>query len=85
MLPKGHVAYWQIDQLKQNEGWDEQEKFQLRVVIPYCIKTGRRLKSADEIEVLTNGRLRIEEHLMLQEAYDALIREEKCQILIEEF
>jgi hypothetical protein len=67
---KSFVTYWQIDQLKQTEAWDRHSKFQWEVVYPYCIRSGRRLRSADEVEAMTNGAIRMEEYLMLMDAYE---------------
>lgn len=74
---KGHVTYWQQDQLKQNEAWDQNMRFQLDVVFPYSLKSGRRLRSADEVARITKGKLRIEEYLLLWEAHRALLRREE--------
>ncbi|MCL5435027.1 MAG: hypothetical protein M1405_01425 [Patescibacteria group bacterium] len=73
---KGFVTYWQQDQLKQNEAWDQNFRFQLDVVFQYSLRSGRRLKSADEVAKITKGKLRIEEYLLLWDAYQALINGE---------
>lgn len=68
---KGHISYWQEDQLRQKESFDRIYRFQLDVVLPYCLRSGRRLRSADEVAEITNGRMRTEEFLLLHEAYKA--------------
>lgn len=73
---KSFVTYWQIDQLKQTEAWDRHSKFQWEVVYPYCLRSGRRLRSADEVEELTNGETRMEEYLMLMDAYERELKGE---------
>jgi hypothetical protein len=70
---KNFLTYWQIDQLKQTRAWDFHLNFQIEVVFPYCLRSGRRLRSADEVESLTGGELRIEEYLALYEARRILI------------
>jgi len=46
---KSHVTYWQEDQLTQIESWDTHLDFQIKVAYPYNLRSGRRLRSADEI------------------------------------
>ncbi len=70
---KTFITYWQIDQLKQSHAWQPNLNFQIEVVFPYCLRSGRRLRSADEVEILTGGELRIEEYLALHEARKILM------------
>jgi hypothetical protein len=70
---KGDVTYWQQDAYMQDAAWDQNLKFQLEVVLPYCLRSGRRLRSADEVAKMTKGKLRIEEYLLLWDAYQSLM------------
>jgi hypothetical protein len=70
---KGDVTYWQQDAYMQDAAWDQNLKFQLEVVFPYCLRSGRRLRSADEVAKITKGKIRIEEYLLLWDAYQSLI------------
>jgi len=49
---KGHVTYWQEDQLKQLDAWDTHYEFQINVAYPYNLRSGRRLRSADEVRTM---------------------------------
>jgi len=65
-------VYWEQDRLRRDKLYEKIYAFQLNVVLPYSFKTGRRLRSESEISTLTGGKLRMEEFLMLWEAYNAL-------------
>lgn len=69
---KFHVAYYQIDKMKQTQAWDIHYNFQVTVAFPYMLRSGRRLRSADEIARATGHELRMEEYLMLFDTYHAL-------------
>jgi hypothetical protein len=69
---KGRLSWAGIDQLKQHKLWDVHERFQREVVFPYCLRSGRRLRSADEVERLTKGALRVEEYLILYKTVQLL-------------
>lgn len=71
---KRFITYWQFDQLKQSKLWNMHLRFQRDVVFPYCLRSGRRLLSADEIEKKTGGKVRLEEYVILYEAYAALMQ-----------
>ncbi|MBI2595668.1 metallophosphoesterase [Candidatus Daviesbacteria bacterium] len=71
---KGLVTYWQIDQIKQNPAWDTHLKFQTNVVFEYCLRSGRRLKSAEEVKEATKGKIMMEEYLMLYDAFQKLVK-----------
>ncbi|MBI2034307.1 MAG: hypothetical protein HYT11_01085 [Candidatus Levybacteria bacterium] len=70
---KQFVAYWQQDQLQQDKAWDIHRNFQTNVVFEYCLRSGRNLRSADKVEAFTNGRLRMEEYLMLRHIYQKVL------------
>lgn len=46
---KGHITYWQEDQIKQSDAYDIHYDFQVNVALPYYLRSGRRLRSADEV------------------------------------
>lgn len=74
---KGHITYWQQNQMMQDEQFDKILQFQLDVVHPYSMLSGRRLRSADEVSELTNGEVRTEEFILLHEAYEKGLRGEE--------
>ncbi len=74
---KGLVTYWQIDQIKKNPAWDTHLKFQTNVVFEYCLRSGRRLRSAEEIGKITKGKIIMEEYLMLYDFFNKLAKSEK--------
>ena len=49
---KGHITYWQEDQIKQIDAYDIHYDFQVNVAYPYYLRSGRRLRSADEVHKL---------------------------------
>lgn len=63
--------YKELDDLKQTRAYDFHFRFQWDVAFPYMLRCGRRLLSADEVGKRFGGR-RMEEYLMLLEAYHAL-------------
>lgn len=70
------LAYWQQDQLRQDKQYEKIYRFQLDIVFPYNLRSGRRLRSAREVSEITNGRLEMEEYLILHDAYHALLTNE---------
>ncbi len=60
-----HVPYWRIDQMRQHPKWVEHFQFQTNTVFPYCLRSGRRLRSAEEMGEVTDGEVAVEEYFML--------------------
>lgn len=58
------VNYYQIDKMKTHPKWQEHLNFQTAIAYPYCLRSGRRLRSAEEMKELT-GEHSLEEYLML--------------------
>ena len=74
---KKKSAHWlKIDMMKGTKAWDTVWEFAWRVAIEYQLRIGRRFRSADEMAELTGGEIRMEESLMLFEAYNRLINGE---------
>ena len=73
---KPFISYYRSDQLKQDKAYKPHFAFQVDVVLEYCLSSGRRLRSADEVAELTNGEMRMEEYLMLYDSYQALSKGE---------
>lgn len=74
---KGLVTYWQIDQIKQNPAYDTHLRLQTNVVFEYCLRSGRRLKSAEEVRDATGGKIMMEEYLMLYNAFKKLAKSQE--------
>jgi hypothetical protein len=66
------VAYWQMDKMEQHPAWIAHLKFQNDVVMPYCLKSGRRLRTASEMYDESNGEVTLEEYFVLFDVYRAL-------------
>lgn len=69
---KAFIVYWKANLLTQDKAWDIHREFQRDVVFPYCLRSGRKLRTADEVFVYTEGRLRVEEYFILFEVYKLL-------------
>lgn len=68
------VNYFQQDKIKQHRLWQEHLSFQISHAYPYCLRAGRRLHSAEEVGVMSDGELEVEEYMML---YDTVKRLER--------
>lgn len=65
------VTYYKQDRLRQHPEWSRHLQFQTDIVFPYCLRLGRRLRSAEEVAALTDGR-EVEEYFLLYEAVNRL-------------
>lgn len=67
---KSAASYYGFDKMKQSKLWEYHYRFQYDVVFEYMLRCGRRLYSADEME--DKFGVRVEEYLLLLEAYNDL-------------
>lgn len=54
-----------LDKLRRHPQFDEHLQFQVKTVFPYCLRSGRRLYTAEEMAEMTNGKIRTEEYYVL--------------------
>lgn len=66
------INWGNIDKMRQHPKWNTHRQFQIDVVFPYCLRSGRRLRSADEMSELTSGAIEIEEYFMLLDAHQRI-------------
>lgn len=71
-LAQSTVNWGSIDKMRMNSQWNTHLDFQINVVFPYCLRAGRRLRSADEMREFTGGRVQIEEYFLLFGAIEKL-------------
>lgn len=84
---KTHVTYWQEDQLKQIDSWDTHLDFQIKVAYPYNFRSGRRLRSADEIRAMrvVDERYRHLPLAQLENTPGAFVRQEEYILLFDAY
>lgn len=63
------INWGKIDKMRQHPKWLEHRQFQIDTVFPYCLRAGRRLRSAQEMSELTDGAVDVEEYFMLLDAH----------------
>lgn len=63
----GHIPYYKQNQLTQSKLYQEYYRFQLDYALPLCYAMGRRLRSAREIENMTEGEVEKSEFRLLYE------------------
>ena len=71
-LAQSTVNYADIDKMRQNSEWNRHLSFQINTVFPYCLRSGRRLRSASEMSELTDGKVETEEYFLLFRAKERL-------------
>lgn len=54
-----------VDKMRQHPKWKTHLHFQKTKVFPYCLKSGRRLYTAEEMKGLTDGKIDIDEYFVL--------------------
>jgi hypothetical protein len=59
------------NRLKQSPHWNALYNFQIKEALPYCIRAGRDLYTADEMSMHTGGAIAISEYLVLSEIKEA--------------
>ena len=62
------------EKYKANPNWPEYYRFTKYVAFPYCMRTGRELRSADEVSELTDGKYNQPEREILFTAYKRVSR-----------
>lgn len=70
------LNYYQIDRMKAHPKWQEHLAFQTAYVFPYCLRSGRRLRTADEVKLMSEGEMDVSEYLMLFDTFKRLERGE---------
>jgi hypothetical protein len=73
---KRSLSYIDMDRLKGSKMYDVVYDFIWYVAIEYMLRIGRRLRSADEVEKISNGAVRMEESIMLFKACQTLAKGE---------
>lgn len=77
-LAKSQELNWhELDKMERHPEWNRHLSFQTDVVFPYCLRSGRRLRSAAEMRAATGGALAAEEYSLLYEVYGQLQRGEE--------
>jgi hypothetical protein len=71
-LAQSTVNYADIDKMRQNSQWNKHLSFQIDTVFPYCLRSGRRLRSATEMKELTDGKVETEEYFLLYDAQERI-------------
>lgn len=74
---KRYLNYHDVDRIKQTKAYDQYLKFQWDVVYEYCLRTKRSMLTADEVAEKTGDRVRLEEPLMLIDAYEKMTNGEE--------
>lgn len=74
---KRFLNYHDVDRIKQTKAYDQYLKFQWDVVYEYCLRAKRSMMTADEVAEKTGNRVRMEEPLMLIDAYEKLTKGEE--------
>lgn len=59
------IPYYEQNKLTQNKLFQEHYRFQMDYALPLCYRLGRRLRTANEVEELTNGLHSQSEYLLL--------------------
>ena len=70
---KKSLHFMQLDKMKGNKVWDMAKDFTWTVSLEYQMRTGLRLRSADEILIITKGEVHMEESILLMDAYNRLV------------
>lgn len=81
-IGKGHISYWQADQMMQDDRYDDILQFQRAVVHPYSLLSGRRLRTGEEVAALTrhlpkDQQESSDEFVLLHEAYEMVLNGQK--------
>ena len=75
------ASYWQFEQAQRSKAWPQHFQFQWEVVFPYMLRSGRHLRSAEEVRE-QHGEY-MEEYLLLLYAYKKLKDGESLERLAE--
>jgi len=66
------IAYYQENQLARDKSTQQHKRFEREVVMPYCFRLGRRLRSAIEMGEFSDGEIEMEEYLILLQVWKKL-------------
>jgi hypothetical protein len=72
-----NVNWSKIDKMHQHPQWNNHLQFQVDTVFPFCLRSGRRLYTAEEMAEQTNGKIDIEEYFVLYGVQKALEKNKK--------
>lgn len=73
------------DRMRQHPQWNTHYQFQLETVVPYCLRLGRTLYSAEEMSQHTDGAIEVDEYFVLFGAKTAMEAKEKVPKAQEEW
>lgn len=59
------VNWSKVDKMRQHSQWNTHLQFQIDTVLPYCLRSGRRLYTADEMKEKTKNSIDVEEYFVL--------------------
>lgn len=65
------VNWAKVDKMRQHPQWNTHRQFQEEHVFPFCLRSGRRLYTAQEMSDITDGAIDIEEYFVLFNAEQA--------------
>jgi hypothetical protein len=71
------VNWSKVDKMQQHPKWNAHLQFQSEKVFPYCLRAGRRLYTASEMEEKTKGKITVEEYFVLYHVENAVENGEK--------
>lgn len=57
------------DKLRQHPEWISHYRFQTDVVLPYCLRAGRRLRTGEELAEINDGEVNVDEYLLLWQTH----------------
>lgn len=72
-----HIPYYDINKLQRNTAFQKHYLFQVDVVFPYCLRSGRRLRTATEMAAVSGETIQEEEYLVLFDTYQKLAAGER--------
>ena len=68
------LPYYSIDRVQQDAAFTEHYDFHVNTVLPYCLRSGRRLRTAEEMAAASGGEVAEEEYLLLVDTCKAIAR-----------
>jgi hypothetical protein len=76
-----HIPYHQQHKLQLSQEFAQVNRFVREVVYPYMLRTGRRLRTEEEIERMTKGKIRMSEYELLRILSEKIQRGEQIDPL----
>lgn len=67
---KGGIGVDAINSIKSHPAWEKHYNFQIDTILPLCFRAGRRLYTAEEMAVQTEGKIAYEEYFLLFDAFE---------------